>query len=572
MSSQDYRVSTVAILCRDCQNDVGLYPGKHKCPPRPAMPAMPAIPSQYQSQTQQPSYSSRGMNGNGAGGRRPPDLDPNSLHSGGSGSGNGGGSYGSSSSTSRTPTSSSFQDRMAGSNSRTPTALSFQERMKERDREKQLKEREEREAAARSVHNDSRDPGSSNGATPPTSAQASSTTAGSTLWNRLKAAKEVINATITGEEKWPESDDSDYEGETHVSRILREHADNQEEAEMAKKIAELEMTPYESSSKSSSLSRATGASAAGGSDSGSSNGYGNRSQYMRDRDTARKEPSSGNGGASGEDYYSRSLRARGAGGDGTTSPSISSMNSGVSNNSYGSSSSGGREPASANRYRTTSDLSRDDALSRLEGKSQGDKLATQVSHLGSTTPRGGRANSPNPATRTQDNSSNGYQQQQQQGYGGQLSPNQYPSSSSLTPSQRSVSPASNRRYDSPSPSGPPSGQGRYAAAPPPQPASPSYPNNNNSYGSPSSRGNDSYGSRGQPPPSRPGPGQAQGGRPDYDRRPTYPPQGQGQGGPPPQQQQGGGGGNLGAYGQRQQYQQYQQQQQRQQQYSSNNYF
>ncbi|KAG0252313.1 hypothetical protein BGZ95_006668, partial [Linnemannia exigua] len=175
------------------------------------------------------------------------------------------------------------------------------------------------------------------------------------------------------------SDDSDYEGETHVSRILREHADKREEAEMAKKIAELEMMPYESSSKSSSLSRATGASAAG-SDSGSSSGYGNRSQYMRDRDAARRDPSSsGNGGgAGGEDYYSRSLRARGAGGDGATSPSISSMNSGVSNNSYGSSSSGGREPASANRYRTTSDLSRDDALSRLEGKSQGDKLATQV--------------------------------------------------------------------------------------------------------------------------------------------------------------------------------------------------
>lgn len=36
-------------------------------------------------------------------------------------------------------------------------------------------------------------------------ASATTTTggAGTTLWNRLKAAKEVINATITGEEKWP---------------------------------------------------------------------------------------------------------------------------------------------------------------------------------------------------------------------------------------------------------------------------------------------------------------------------------------------------------------------------------
>ncbi|KAF9132622.1 hypothetical protein BGW39_011718 [Mortierella sp. 14UC] len=271
MSSQDYRVSTVAILCRDCGNDVGLYPGKHKCPPPPAMPAMPSIPAQYQQSSSSSSYSSRGMNGASSGGRRPPDLNSSSLHSGGGGgSGN---SYGSSSSsTSKTPTSSSFQERMAGSNSRTPTATSFQERMKERDREKQFREREEREAAARSVRDDPRDPGS-NTATP-TSAQASST-AGSTLWNRLKAAKEVINATITGEEKWPESDDSDYEGETHVSRILREHADKREEAEMAKKIAELEMMPFESKSSSSSLSRSTGASAAASSESGSS-GYGGK--------------------------------------------------------------------------------------------------------------------------------------------------------------------------------------------------------------------------------------------------------------------------------------------------------
>ncbi|KAF9096490.1 hypothetical protein BGX23_011118 [Mortierella sp. AD031] len=548
MSSQDYRVSTVAILCRDCGNDVGLYPGKHKCPPPPAMPAMPSIPLQYQQQSQQSSsFSSRGMNGAAAGGtgggRRPPDLNPSSLHSGGSSSSS---AYGSSS---RTPTSSSFQDRMAGSSSKTPTATSFQERMKERDREKQQREREEREAAARSVREDSR--------TEPTGNAAAATTTGTTLWGRLKAAKEVINATITGEEKWPESDDSDHEGETHVSRVLREYADKQEEAEMAKKIAELEMTPY-SESKSGSLSRATGESS-----SGSNSGSSSRSQYLRDRDAlaARKEASSGGDGG-GEDYYSRSLRARGAGsGDGTTSPSISSMNSGVSNNSYGSSSSDRQQPAGASRYRTTSDLSRDDALSRLEGKSQGDKLAAQVSHLGSTSPRGARANSPNPGPRNPYHDNNGYNQQQQGGYNGQLSPNNQYSSSA--PSQRSVSPASNRRYDSPSPNGPP--PGRYGATP----TSPSYPNNSYGSQSPSSRGGDPYSSRGGPPPSRPGPGPVQGGRPDYDRRPTYPPV-HGNNGPP------AGNNNLGAYGQRQQYQQYQQPQHppQRQQYSSNqaNYF
>jgi hypothetical protein len=36
-----------------------------------------------------------------------------------------------------------------------------------------------------------------------TPTSSSTTTTTGSLWNRLKAAKEVINATITGEEKWP---------------------------------------------------------------------------------------------------------------------------------------------------------------------------------------------------------------------------------------------------------------------------------------------------------------------------------------------------------------------------------
>lgn len=40
----DYRVSTLVVLCKDCGNDVGLYPARHKCTPidRPAMPTLPA--------------------------------------------------------------------------------------------------------------------------------------------------------------------------------------------------------------------------------------------------------------------------------------------------------------------------------------------------------------------------------------------------------------------------------------------------------------------------------------------------------------------------------------------------
>ncbi|KAF9354348.1 hypothetical protein BGX26_007822 [Mortierella sp. AD094] len=537
MTSQDYRVSTIAILCKDCNNDVGMYPGLHKCPPRPAMPEMPSIPAKYQQQPS--SYSTSASRTNG---RRPPDLESDSLYSGGGGGG-GANSYGGGS---RTPTSSSsYQDRIGGgSSSRTPTATSFQERMRERDREKQQREREEREAAARAVHTrlDTATPSST--ATPAAGA-------GTTIWSRLRAAKDVINATITGEERWPDSDDSDHEGESHVCRILREYTDKKEERELAAKIAELEMTPVDAPS---SLSRATGAS---------------RNQYLRDDAGGRKEsPSTISSTSSGdrEDHYGKSLRARGEPSGGSDpserswSPSMSSSSTNTSSSSYGSNNLNVNSSSGGSRYRSTSDVSRDDALSRLEGKSQGDKLAAQVSHLGSTSPRA-RANSPN-GHRPQDQpTSPNYPSKQYQQYSnhGQLSPssaggysnNNYSPSSS----QRSASPSA-RRYDSPSPSGPPASSSRRPRYGGQESVSPTYPNNNSSSNNyrpqpgqpPSSRGGDPYSSRSRGPD----PGQGYG-RPEYDRRPPV----------------GGGGvpasnNNLGAYGQRQQQQHHQKQQYQQQ--------
>lgn len=43
----DYRVSTLIVLCKDCGQDVGLYPARHKCGPI-ERPAMPTLPTQYQ--------------------------------------------------------------------------------------------------------------------------------------------------------------------------------------------------------------------------------------------------------------------------------------------------------------------------------------------------------------------------------------------------------------------------------------------------------------------------------------------------------------------------------------------
>ncbi|CAI2182115.1 10438_t:CDS:2 [Funneliformis geosporum] len=47
----DYRVSRVVILCKDCGQDVGLYPARHKCvmPTSEVVPALPAIPKKFQS-------------------------------------------------------------------------------------------------------------------------------------------------------------------------------------------------------------------------------------------------------------------------------------------------------------------------------------------------------------------------------------------------------------------------------------------------------------------------------------------------------------------------------------------
>lgn len=48
----DYRVSTLVVLCKDCGQDVGLYPARHKCAPI-ERPAMPALPTKYLDQKQQ---------------------------------------------------------------------------------------------------------------------------------------------------------------------------------------------------------------------------------------------------------------------------------------------------------------------------------------------------------------------------------------------------------------------------------------------------------------------------------------------------------------------------------------
>jgi len=55
----DYRVSRVVILCKDCGQDVGLYPARHKCGiPSSEAPPLPSIPKKYLSAENIPSDNS----------------------------------------------------------------------------------------------------------------------------------------------------------------------------------------------------------------------------------------------------------------------------------------------------------------------------------------------------------------------------------------------------------------------------------------------------------------------------------------------------------------------------------
>lgn len=49
----DYRVSRIAVLCKDCNSDVGLYPARHKCGVSAVetvqSPPIPEIPKKFKA-------------------------------------------------------------------------------------------------------------------------------------------------------------------------------------------------------------------------------------------------------------------------------------------------------------------------------------------------------------------------------------------------------------------------------------------------------------------------------------------------------------------------------------------
>ncbi|KAF9273512.1 hypothetical protein BGZ74_004748, partial [Mortierella antarctica] len=160
------------------------------------------------------------------------------------------------------------------------------------------------------------------------------------------------------------------------------------------------MMPYNSSSNSNSNHRPLAKSPSMGSFQSSHSGSSGQNQYLRDAvcstPTSPTSPTSPSGG---QDYYGRPFRAQGEsnGHQQSQSEDTSSRRmrtrgeSDASNTSSGNNTNNG--VSGFNRYRTASDASRDEALSRLEGKRTADVLNAQISHLGSTSPRA-RTNSP----------------------------------------------------------------------------------------------------------------------------------------------------------------------------------
>ncbi|KAF9361716.1 hypothetical protein BGX26_000071 [Mortierella sp. AD094] len=334
-------------------------------------------------------------------------------------------------------TASGYTARTVLANRSNTTGSSFQERMKERDREKQQREREEREIAARAFREDLTMNMSLN---QPPAATATSTaqSTGTAIWNKLRAAKDVINATITGEERWPDSDDSDYEGESHISRVLREFLDKKEAEVIAAKIAELEMMDNTSTAPPPIPTRSASA---------------NRIRNIRDalkKDNSASSSSNSSPGGSSTDIYGQSLKSRGENGHQSSRSEDATRNGGVLTNNTVSA-------VRLNRFRTSSDASLSEALGRLEGKRNQDALVAQVSHLGST-----RARSPHRGNRAyKDNidavpppplptPKSNYRQQpqpQQQQQQQQQQPSLSPPSSSSSTSQSSLASSSSRRLN-----------------------------------------------------------------------------------------------------------------------------
>ncbi|OBZ84896.1 hypothetical protein A0J61_07049 [Choanephora cucurbitarum] len=177
----DYRISTLVVLCKDCGNDVGLYPARHKCQPVDR-PAMPALPAQFiKNKTEQPQNNLLA----------PPSLLDVPKPSFGSNQSNKG-TIGDTEDNEESVYFNNFAANLPEQKEQTGKKLWG--KIRENEKWKQLNEKNEK---------------------PKQSGK---------LWGKLiQATQNVADKIPNKDERGAESDEDDWDGETHVSRILREY-------------------------------------------------------------------------------------------------------------------------------------------------------------------------------------------------------------------------------------------------------------------------------------------------------------------------------------------------------------
>ncbi|KAI7861379.1 hypothetical protein BDF14DRAFT_374345 [Spinellus fusiger] len=222
----DYRVSTLVVLCKDCSQDVGLYPARHKCQPvvRPAMPAMPAKYSNMtDSSLKVPRKPIPSMDETAS--RTEPPTTPTTDQ--------------------RSVLSSSVSDSTTTSKwnlfGKSPSASIKTEEAR------RGKEEEEEEESIYFNHFAAHLPETHSDTSPAAAKKLWGKVRSNDKWKQLNEASEkpktpnklwgkLVQVTQSmgdldlKDDKGPESDSDDWEGESHVSRVLREHYEKKREA------------------------------------------------------------------------------------------------------------------------------------------------------------------------------------------------------------------------------------------------------------------------------------------------------------------------------------------------------
>ncbi|KAG0170510.1 hypothetical protein DFQ28_001971 [Apophysomyces sp. BC1034] len=184
----DYRVSTIVVLCKDCGQDVGLYPARHKCQDV-SRPPLPPLPTQYLDDPRRPTpLLDPRLSSSSSASFGPPPPSPGNADSKWA-------RFGKSNVDENEDDSSYFNKFAENLDETEPSGKKLWGKVRQNEKWKQL--------------NDKNDKAKSNGK----------------IWGKLLQATQTMADKIPSreEDRGPESDGSDWEGESHVSRVLREH-------------------------------------------------------------------------------------------------------------------------------------------------------------------------------------------------------------------------------------------------------------------------------------------------------------------------------------------------------------